>query len=112
VAITQLSKGAVSAGRLDIDGFGRFGGVVQGSANVDPASIAAGAKGTATISVSGLLATDTVVLEPPAALEAGLVYIGHQVTAGTITINLYNPTAGPIDGTSRSWTYKVLRTTP
>lgn len=83
--------------------------IVRGTAAVDPASIGAGAAGTASISITGLQATDIVVLEPPSALEAGLVYRGCVVAAGAVTILLTNPTAGSVDGTSRTWTYKVIK---
>ena len=84
--------------------------IVRGTAAVDPASISAGAAGTASISITGLQATDIVVLEPPSTLEAGLVYRGCIVAAGSVTILLTNPTASPVDGASKTWSYKVIKT--
>lgn len=87
------------------------GGVVKrGTVTLDPASIAAGASGTVTVTIAGLKSTDILIMEPPAALEAGLYPKGVIVGNGSATLILGNPTAGAVDGASRVWGYKVIRT--
>jgi len=82
---------------------------LTGTAAVDPASIAAGAIGSITITATGILVTDLVQIEAPATLAAGLVVQGFQVTADTITVKLQNVSASPIDDTSKTWTWKAVR---
>ena len=71
----------------------------------DPASIAANVRGTCTLTITGVAPGDLVILEPPAALNAGLVYAGHVVTADTVTIQLGNIAVGAVDDTARVWGY-------
>lgn len=86
----------------------RVTNVLTGTAAVDPPSIAAGAKTSVTFSVTGASVGDLVEVQPPAALETGLVVVAARVSAAnTVQVDLYNPTAGAIDGTSRTWTYIV-----
>jgi len=87
----------------------RGGAHMRGTVAIDPASIAAGASGTTTVTLAGLKSTDILVLEPPAALEAGLYPKGVIAGNGSFQLILGNPTAGAVDGTSRTWTYKVYR---
>jgi hypothetical protein len=83
--------------------------ILRGTVAVDPASIAAGAAGSTVITIAGVKSTDIVVLEPPAALEAGLYPKGVIPGNGSVTLILGNPTAGAVDGASRTWTYKIYR---
>jgi len=77
-----------------------------GTVSVDPPSIGAGAYATTTVSLSGLAATEEIILIPPSGLEDGLIFIGADVTAAdTITIKLHNKSAAAIDGAARDWTY-------
>lgn len=100
----QLSKAKVLLGAIG----GRA--VRKGTLTVDPASLGAAARAGTTVALVGVRPGDIVYLEPPAALEAGLVLSG--VVAGTdqITIYLTNYTAGAVDGASRSWSYVVIKT--
>jgi len=83
--------------------------VLRGTATVDPPSIGAAGKTSVTFTVTGAQVGDVVDVQPPAALETGLVVVAARVSAlNTVQVDLYNPTAGAIDGTSRSWTYTVL----
>ena len=84
-------------------------GVVSGTVSVNPPSLTTGAAGTVAVTITGVVATDIVVLEPAAALEAGLEYRGHNVTANTVTIQLVNRTAGTIDGAAANWKYKIIK---
>lgn len=88
-----------------------LGGYRIVSAAVDPASINGGAAGTgtATISEGGLQTSMNVVAIPPSDLEAGLVPMGAVVATGTtITVRLYNPTGGAVDGASKTWYFIVF----
>jgi hypothetical protein len=89
---------------------GQFGAPVKavksGTVAVDPPSINASTRGTATATITGVAAGDLLILEPPSALESGLLYVGHYVSAAnTVTIMLYNPTGAAVDGANRTWRY-------
>lgn len=87
----------------------QISGVRKVTASVNPASINGGALGTTAVTVAGVVAGDMIVMEPPAALEAGLVPISAIVTgANTVTVTLYNPTGAPVDGAARDWTFLVI----
>jgi hypothetical protein len=98
--------GTIAAKLLTVDGK-NISGITSSTHAVDPASIAAGAVGTATITITGLAAGDLVVAEPPA-LSAGLVFVGLRVTANTVTLLLANITDSPVDGASATWTIKRI----
>jgi len=81
-------------------------GYMKGTVSVDPPSIGAGATANVDVTISGLTTDHVVVLQIPAALEAGLVYGGCVVSAAnTLRIRLGNVTAAAIDGVARDWTY-------
>lgn len=72
-------------------------------------SIAAGGQQELTVACVGAVG-DTVLLGPPAALEAGLVATARVTATNTVTIRLSNITASAIDPASASWTVRVLAT--
>lgn len=77
------------------------------SSVVSTALTAVGAASTATVSVAVADAqvSDGVVVTPLAAIEAGLGVVGARVSvAGTVVIQLINPTAGAIN-----WGVKDVR---
>ena len=81
-------------------------GVLMGVVDVDPASIAAGESGNTAVTVNGLTTAHKVVAMCQEALEAGLVpQAAYCSAANTLTIRLFNPTAGAIDGASLEWFY-------
>lgn len=82
----------------------------RGTVAIDPPSLTTGTKATVSITVAGVKSTDIVILEPPSTFEAGLVYQGCRAKAGGADVDISNPTAGTIDGASRNWTYKIIRT--
>lgn len=97
VLVGALSVGAVSS---------RIKGIKSGTVSIDPGSIATVTRGTGAGTITGLAAGDIVVMSPPAALNDDLVFAGARVTgADTVTVYLYNPTAGAIDDTARTWDY-------
>lgn len=93
-------------------GFGRIlrGPVIRrGTVSVNPASLTTGTKTTVSVAIAGVGVHDIVVLEPPALLEAGLVYQGCRATATGVDIDIANPTAGTIDGAALNWGYKIIK---
>ncbi|GHE47354.1 hypothetical protein GCM10017673_56500 [Streptosporangium violaceochromogenes] len=78
------------------------------TATLDFASIAAGAVGTLTVTVTGAATGDFVVVAPPGNLNVGLVAFGFVSAADTVTIRLLNGTAGAIDPASASWKVTVF----
>jgi len=100
VEVVRLTKRTIIAAALDVR-----------TVAVDPPSIAAGAKGTVDVTVTGAATGDRVIAIPPEALEAGLVPITALVpAANTVRIVLYNPTAAAIDGASRDWIIILIKT--
>lgn len=80
--------------------------IKKGSVTVNPASIAAGAVGETTVTITGVQVGDLVQLIPPTTLEAGLV-IGQPFVsaADTVKFRMINGTGGAVDAASGSWTY-------
>lgn len=77
--------------------------------SIDPSSIAAQTRGSVTFTVTGAAVGDVVIMQPPSALNTGLVYAGCEVTgANTVTVYLGNLTGGPIDDGSQTWRYLWL----
>jgi len=83
------------------------GGVIFGSATLDFPSIAAGGNAELTVTATGAASGDLVDLGPPAALEAGLIATARVSAANTVTIRLYNSTAGAVDPVSATWKVRV-----
>lgn len=92
-----------------------------GAANVVPAtlfasaslnfpSIAAAGQAELTITVTGAAVGDAVVLAPPAAPEAGLVWAGRVSAANTVTVRASNITAGAVDPAAATWGAHVIKT--
>lgn len=110
----QATRGAqitfeVVTTKLTLDGStASLAGFRSGTVAVDPAEIAAGEKATVDVTISGLAATDLVVLEPPAALEDGILVVGCRAKAGGVDLDLYNATGGAVDAAEATWTYKAL----
>jgi hypothetical protein len=84
--------------------------VIQGIVTVDPPSIGAGASANVEVSVPYLSVGDKVTVQCMDMLEAGLVpQAAAVITSGTLTIRLYNPTAGAIDGAARRWLWRAVK---
>ena len=78
--------------------------------SLNPASIAGGALGTVTATITGAKTSDKVLFIAPTALEAGLVPMSARISAAdTVEMTLYNPTGSPVDGAARNWTFILLR---
>lgn len=81
-------------------------GIRRGTVSINPASIATLTKGATIFTLTGARAGDMVLMIPPATLEDDLIPSGAIVTADdTVTVYLYNPTLGAVDGAALTWTY-------
>jgi hypothetical protein len=84
--------------------------ILSGTIAVDPASISANSSAETAVTITGVAAGDIVIMNVPASLETGLAYSGVRVSAAnTVQVRLTNATGSGVDGTSRDWTYLVLR---
>ena len=85
--------------------------VKKGTVSINPSSISAGAVGEETITITGAVVGDEVILHPPAAgLTAGLVVCDARVSAAdTVKVRLFNSTGAPIDEAAASWIYVLIR---
>ncbi len=79
------------------------------SANVNPASVGAGATGETNIPVAGLAAGLVGVAATPA-LEAGLI-ASVTTSAGNIVLRLANVTGGAIDPAAADWDFILFSPT-
>ena len=87
-----------------------MGGWTKVSKSVDIASIAATTAVATAVTVAGVITDDEVVAIPPEGLEDDLIPIGANVTAAdTISLTVYNPTAGAINPAAATWTFIVFR---
>lgn len=82
--------------------------MLTATATLDFASIAAGAVGTLTATVTGAATGDFVIVAPPGNLTAGLVFCGFVSAANTVTIRIINGTAGAVDPASATFGIAVL----
>lgn len=83
----------------------------KGTVTIDPASINATTVSSQTFTLSGVVAGDSIVLNPPpTGLTAGLLVM-QVYASGTnqITVVFQNTTGSPIDQASGSWTYTQTR---
>lgn len=99
---------ALEAAKAFFDG---FNAVKFGEVNINPAALAAGATAETAVALPAgtAAAGDLVFVQPPQALEAGLVPIGARISAAdTLSVRLYNPTAAALDGAALTWTYLIV----
>jgi len=81
---------------------------LTGSAVIDFPSIAAGLVVEDTITVTGANVGDAVSLGVPSTVDTNLMWSGYVSAADTVTVRLYNPTAGAIDPASATWKASVI----
>lgn len=75
----------------------------------NPASIAAGAEGTAVLTIAGA-DTDDIVFVTPRALLAGLVVVEATVTAAnTVSVKLLNTGGGALDDAASDYDYMLVK---
>ncbi len=79
------------------------------SVAVDPGNVTANSTLDVDVTVTGILATDLVIANPPV-LAAGLTYDWARVKAdNTITVRFRNLTGADIDDSSRTWLFQGIR---
>ena len=106
MGVQRVTRNRGTMGSLQVGTGGTLKKIVHGTvANVNPASIAAGGVGSVALTITGVAGGDVVMVEPPAALEAGLLAGLPVISANTVTIPLANPTGDAIDGAARTWRY-------
>ena len=112
MSINRLTKGQAAVGALVVGSANTVYKIDFATASVNPASIAANTRGATDFTVTGAKTTDIIVVNPPSDLEDDLLFVGAAITAdNTATIYLYNPTASPIDGAAKTYSYLWIDTT-
>lgn len=83
--------------------------VRKAEASVNPASLASLTKAGTAVTISGVAVGDIVVAVPPATLEDDLIPAG-AIASGvdTVTLYLYNASAGAVDGAALTWTFLIF----
>lgn len=83
---------------------------LTGSRTLDVGSIAAGATGSFTVTVTGARANvgQTVQVGLPSAVDTGLVPWGTITADDVVTVYLYNRTGSPIDPPSSTYYVRVM----
>lgn len=106
----RFTKGKGLFGALNVGGGADISKISSGTVSLNPGSISATTRGTVTFTLTGADTTDIIVMTPPAALDDDLLFVGAAVTsANTVTVYLYNPTAGAIDDSARTWSYLFFK---
>lgn len=78
-------------------------------ASANPASVAAGAEGSVTLTIAGAKVEDMIFVTPRA-LAAGLYIREVTVTADdTVTVVLRNETASPVDDAASDYDYQLVK---
>jgi hypothetical protein len=84
--------------------------VLRGTVAVDLASVLTGAVTEATVTITGAVAGDTVIMTPPATFTAGLVATSARVsTTDTVKLRVANLSGGTVDEASGTWAYMLIR---
>ena len=111
------SSGSPTFSSLTITNQGTFGDLkigtgpvikntATGTISADPSSISAQSRGYVDVTITGVAVGDIVIMQPPDALNVGLVYGGCKVTAAdTVRIFLANLTGSGIDDGAHDWLY-------
>jgi hypothetical protein len=106
---------AAGAALVQVLGTAAAGGSAGGSAplhasaSLNFTSVAAGGQQELTITVTGAAVGDGVILAPPAAPEAGLVWAGRVSAVNTVTVRAVNVTEAPIDPAAATWGAFVVK---
>lgn len=85
------------------------GVVKKGSVTINPASISSAAIGETSVTITGALVGDTVIMNAPAAIEAGCVWSAFVSASDTVKLRIANLSGGALDCASASWDYCLLR---
>jgi hypothetical protein len=110
--VNRLSKGEVAVGALQVGTNDTVYGIEFGTVEIDPAAINATTRGGTTFTLTGAATTDIIIVNPPSTLNDDLIFCGAAVTAAdTVTVYLYNPTAGSINQAAATFSYCWIDTT-
>lgn len=109
MSFNRVTQGTALVGSLSVGGGTTLNKVASGTVSLNPASINATTRGAVTFTLTGADTNDIIVMNPPATLNDDLLYVGAAVTAAnTVTVYLYNPTAGAIDDSALTWKYLLI----
>lgn len=79
-------------------------------ASVNPDEIASGAAAEITVTITGAAAGDALVINPPAALEAGLIVGSARVTdTNEAKFRIFNAAGEAVNAASATWTYILFK---
>jgi hypothetical protein len=110
--VNRLTKGEAAVGALQIGDNDMVYGIEFGTVEIDPANLNATTRGATTFTLTGAATTDIIIVNPPSDLNDDLIFAGAAVTAAdTVSIYLYNPTAGAINQASATFSYCWIDTT-
>lgn len=82
--------------------------VINATAVIDPISLVDGAGETVTITATGAVVGDFVLVAPGVDLD-GLVMTASVTSANTVSCRLQNETTGTVDLASSTWKAKVIQ---
>lgn len=77
------------------------------TATLDFPSISSNGIAELTVTVTGAVSGNPVMLGPPSTIEAGLTWSGFVSAANTVTVRLHNNSSVSVDPASASWTVSV-----
>lgn len=83
--------------------------VLKASASLNFPNIAKQDSATLTIELDGATVGDSVILAPPSALPAGLMPVGFVSGNDTVSITLFNLTAGNINPAAQTWGVSIIK---
>lgn len=85
--------------------------ILKGTVSVNPSSLTTDTGEILTITLTGAVAGDTVILHPPAAgIDAGIMVGQAYVSAAdTVKVQLWNLTGGTVDVAAANWIYTLIR---
>lgn len=93
-------------GDLKIGGGPIIKNTATGTFNINPGNIGGQTRGSVNVTLTGAAIGDIVILQPPDALNVGLVFGGCVVSAtDTVKVFLANVTGTAIDDGANDWTY-------
>lgn len=81
--------------------------VLAGSASLSFGAIASNSTAEQNITVTGAATAKSVMLGPPAAIEAGLIWCGYVSAANTVTVRVHNMSGGSITPATATWHVRV-----
>jgi hypothetical protein len=100
----------VSEARQALDRTKGVAGTTRGTVSVAGQLIAAGSTVDIPLTVRGAMPGDSVRLEPPSTLVAGLIKSHESVTGvGAVTLRLSNVTGGGVSLVTADWRFVVTR---